>query len=209
MSFIAGPIATSVGAKPKGLAKKNAQQQFQFAAAAYQNEEHRPDELAGYTLDKELSTKRQAVYHNPDTNEAIVAFRGTHFSDPKDVYEDLKIVTGTFGTSQRVENGKKLVKDVSDKYNIDTKDIELTGHSLGGRVAQAVGQHYGSSVTAVNPGSSPIDLFVPTAGSGYGRTYTTGVDPVSLSNTFRNPSAVKYRLPKTPEVHGLANFLRP
>jgi len=165
--------------------------------------------IDGFQLDRELSNKRNTVYHNPSDGRVIVAFRGTQFSDPKDLFEDARIAFGTFSGSSRVKKGKHIVKSAAEKYGTDVENVELTGHSLGGRIAQAVGSRLGNKrITAINPGSSPADLLLPTAGSGVGKTYTTGTDPISLSNTLRNPGNVRFRPQQSLEPHGLANFLQ-
>jgi len=178
-----------------------------FSQTAYREESKRPATLEGFQYDTQLSNKRNAVYHSPTENRVIVAFRGTDFTDPTDVFDDIRIATGTFAGDPRIKKGKEITKQASDKYGVPIKQVELTGHSLGGRVAQAVGEHFDSNrVTAVNPGSSPIDIVHPSAGSGFGRTFTTGTDPVSITNTVVNPSAVRFRIQSTVEPHGLGAF---
>ncbi|NIQ79357.1 MAG: hypothetical protein GTN93_14970, partial [Anaerolineae bacterium] len=81
----------------------------------------------------ELSNKRNAVYHDPTTRRVVVAFRGTDFSDTYDVWEDVRIATGTFAGAERVQKGKDIAKQAAKKYGVPLEDVELTGHSLGGR----------------------------------------------------------------------------
>lgn len=179
----------------------------EFSRASYQKENNRPRHIQGFNYDDELSNKRNAVYHNPDTGRLIVAFRGTDPTDTFDLWEDARIATGTFDGADRIKKGKDIVKSASTKYSIPVREVELTGHSLGGRIAQSIGTKLKSErITAINPGSSPIDVIHPTAGAGAGRTFTTGVDPISLSNTVVNPSSVRFRAPQAVNIHGLGAF---
>lgn len=178
-----------------------------FSQASYAKEQHRPADIYGFKYDPMLSNKRNAVYYSPDEKQLVVAFRGTDFSDKKDVWEDVRIATGTFEGAQRVKNGKDIVKQAAQKYSIPVPEVQLTGHSLGGRIAQAVGTKLRSErITAINPGSSPLDLISRTAGAGAGRTYTTGIDPISISNTLVHPGSVRFITPGGLEPHGLGNF---
>ena len=55
-----------------------------FAHQAYEQPEERAATHKGYVLDKDLSDKTTAVYHNPETKKNYIGFRGT--ADLKDLY---------------------------------------------------------------------------------------------------------------------------
>jgi len=178
-----------------------------FSQASYSKQNERPAVIEGYHYDPTTSNKRTAIYYNANSNKLVVAFRGTDFSDPYDVWEDVRIATGTFAGASRIKKGKEIVKAAAKKYDIPVRDVQLTGHSLGGRITQAVGQKlHSESLTALNPGSSPIDILHPSAGTGFGQVFTTSVDPVSISGTIAQPANVNFRAPQTIEPHGLRAF---
>jgi hypothetical protein len=201
-SFIHPPKHKGAKPIPGGLRSAKA-----FSEASYKEPKHRPETLGSFQLDRDLSNKRNAVYHDPASGRVVVAFRGTDFSDMYDIEQDVRIATGTFAGASRIKKGKDITKAAAEKYGVPAEAVELTGHSLGGRIAQAVGEKLGAThVTAINPGSSPVDLLHDSAGSGYGRTFTTGVDPVSVSNTLANPLNARFRVQSQWEPHGLGAF---
>lgn len=179
-----------------------------FSQAAYDGAGERPEVINGYVYDTELSNKRNAVYYDPINKKVVVAFRGTDFTDPADLYQDFRIMTGTFYGTSRIETGKQIVKDAAEKYNVRVEDVALRGHSLGSSVAQAVGSELKIKDVAVfNPGSSPIELITGRPGAGYGRVYSTGIDPISITNLAESIGGgnVRYSAPGV-EPHGLSNF---
>jgi hypothetical protein len=101
------------------------------------------------------------VYKNRDTNELVLAFRGTEFCDfPcsfketedsfRDVTADTAIGIGT--VSDQFKHAFTFAQDVV-KRNPGSK-ITVTGHSLGGGLAQAVGATLALETYAFN--SSPV-----------------------------------------------------
>lgn len=121
-----------------------------ISSEAYKNEQERAPSLNGYNIDHSLGNKYSAVYVNPKDNDTIVAFRGT--KDVSDLAPDLDIALGR-RSHPRFREAEELVDRVEKKYN---KKAKLTGHSLGGTVADYVSQRRGNNATVFNPGSNPL-----------------------------------------------------
>ncbi len=101
------------------------------------------------------------VYKNRDTNEIALAFRGTETCDfpcsfkeledtARDAIADAAIGIGT--VSDQFKDAFRFAQGVVSRYP-DTK-ITVTGHSLGGGLAQAIGAVLGLETFAFN--SSPV-----------------------------------------------------
>lgn len=114
--------------------------------------------ITGYTLDSELSDENHVVIEKPDGN-AIVAYRGTDPTNVNDLMADTLILTGKYKDAvhlqgTRFNKADEYYRNAVNKYN----DVELTGHSLGGSMAIAIGSLYGTKSVVFNPGSSPFEL---------------------------------------------------
>ena len=62
-----------------------------------------PDEF-GYTLDKDLSTKKYKVYHHPKENRLLFSVAGTDPTDPSDLHADVRLGFGG-GNAGRIVSG--------------------------------------------------------------------------------------------------------
>ena len=90
-----------------------------FAHQAYEKPEERASSHKGYQLDKELSDKTTAVYHNPTTKQNYIGFRGT--ADMKDLFTDTldprgNIVRGTQRNNPVYKADLKKYDAVKAKY---------------------------------------------------------------------------------------------
>ncbi|MDO9312553.1 MAG: lipase [Nitrosomonas sp.] len=101
------------------------------------------------------------VYKNRDTNELALAFRGTETCDfpcsfkeledtARDAIADAAIGTGT--VSDQFKDAFRFAQGVVSRY--PGIKITVTGHSLGGGLAQAIGAVLGLETFAFN--SSPV-----------------------------------------------------
>jgi len=147
-----GPLA-GILEKSKDIRRAN------MAEEAYEDEASRKDDVMGYQLDKELSSKRTAVYHKPakggKASKTIMSFRGTDFKDPKDLYSDAHIVLGTQRNSHEFRKDTKDFERVKKKY-AGTR-VEATGHSLGSNRAAAQSRAHGIKSIGFNKGQSFLD----------------------------------------------------
>lgn len=95
------------------------------------------------------------MYSDPETciyqknDRVIIAFRGT--SEPKDLYDDSLIVQGKI--FPRAEEAIVYVRELKDLN--PSVYIELTGHSLGGSIAQIVGSQLNLRSCTFNAAAPP------------------------------------------------------
>lgn len=116
------------------------------------------------------------VYGDPETciyqknDRVIIAFRGT--SEPKDLYDDSLIVQGKI--YPRAEEAIIYVRELQ-RLN-PSIEIELTGHSLGGGIAQITGSRLNLRSCTFNAAAPPT---MPVLNSGNSVNYHIMFDVVS------------------------------
>ena len=171
--------------------------------------------MEGYTIDTQLSNDMGIVIERPD-GTGIVAYRGT---DPTNIYDltaDALIALG-YNKEQgiaipgsRFDRAETLYKSANEKYPF----VSLTGHSLGGSLADAVGRKFGENAVVFNPGVSPVEITGEAKPKSLTRIYTTDTfDLVSqISNLYGDEVEhliVKQTDPRSSFLgsHSLANFL--
>ena len=163
--------------------------------------------MEGYTFDPEYSTDNASTFIRPD-GTAILAYRGTRPTNLDDLNTDAAILAGQHRRFVEAVNQYDYVKA---KYN----KVDLTGHSLGGTLADYVGRMNDEQAVVFNPGESPFSLSViPVSQTSKTRIYKTNTfDIVSFANSMY-PHAQSIRVvPQTdPQSdwfgsHNLTNFL--
>ena len=132
----------------------------QFSVLAYKDREFLS--IAGnlppvWTLkDDKISPPFAAfAFKNESTGEVVVAFRGT--DGLKDGVANLAILRGTWDT--QFKQGIDFVAAVKSNSDIlpdssNTSLLLVTGHSLGGAIAQITGQAYGLDGSTIDPGAA-------------------------------------------------------
>lgn len=92
------------------------------------------------------------VFLNPSDGSATVAFRGTEFSlsDPNDIITDANILRWSGDEDGQYANVREVMDTVSQQYS----NVSVTGHSLGGSLAQYASLYSGAEATTFN--SAPI-----------------------------------------------------
>lgn len=114
-------------------------------------------QLNDWRQDEKLSTPDVSVLVNPKTKEVVTSFVGTRIDNKTQKWRDLRSDAGIlFGTSRagkRTAEAEKVALEVAEKYA--GFDHTLTGHSLGGRIAENVSKETGIDSVALNPGGSP------------------------------------------------------
>jgi hypothetical protein len=118
------------GRKRKGGNIDN-QELAQFVDAGYKTKSEAQN-VDGYVLDKELSTKRDKVYYDPNTGKAVHTIAGT--DKAKDWSNNLLIPLGLHQYSNRYKNAEKIQKKANEKYGKD--NLSLVSHSQSGNIAQ-------------------------------------------------------------------------
>lgn len=112
------------------------------------------------------SGMQAGVYNNRDTGELTLAFRGTEacsfpcsLSETKAYLLDVAADTAlTFGfVNDQFKHAFNFAQDVVSRY--PGRKITVTGHSLGGGLAQAVGAVLGLETFAFNSSPVPDDFF--------------------------------------------------
>lgn len=159
--------------------------------------------LDGYTFDPEYSTNNASTFIRPD-GTAIIAYRGTRPTNFDDINTDASILAGQHRTDMphpRFVEAVNHYNFVKDKYN----NVDLTGHSLGGTLADYVGRMHDERAVVFNPGESPFSLSViPASNTSKTRIYRTNTfDIVSFANSMY-PHAQSIRV--VPQTEGTGIF---
>lgn len=159
--------------------------------------------LEGYTFDPEYSTNNASTFIRPD-GTAIIAYRGTRPTNLDDINTDAAILAGQHRTSgnphPRFVEAVNHYNFVKSKYDF----VDLTGHSLGGTLADYVGRMNNERAVVFNPGESPFSLSVIPAGESNTIIYRTNTfDIVSFANSMY-PHAQSIRV--VPQTEGTGIF---
>ena len=138
--------------KGSGLKAKTLKKILQ---ATYKNKQETPSMIDDYIYFDDFSTDEVKVYGNEETNQVVVAVRGTKITNTKDILTDLNLGrltwTGTAPTDdrtlklmdlQRFRSAKEVLDKVIDYFHtgLDFK-IDVIGHSLGGKVAYEISRN--------------------------------------------------------------------
>ncbi|MDR2416533.1 MAG: lipase family protein [Candidatus Peribacteria bacterium] len=90
-------------------------------------------------LDEEFNEIFHAVYVHLDSKKILICYRGTDFTNLKDIFSDVQIVLGINVIDVRVKSSREFYDRVSIKYG--TYEKRVTGHSLGGTISYVVTKH--------------------------------------------------------------------
>ena len=163
----------------------NKSQLKDFVDAGYKKKSDAQN-INGYILDKELSTKRDKIYYDPNTGKAVHTIAGT--DSAIDWTNNALIPLGLHEYTNRYKNSERIQKDANNKYG--KSNVDLVSHSQSGNIAENLANKnlVGGLNTTLNPaiiGSHNKDMTV----------YKSIIDPVSmLTNTNRNDYHI---IPKT------------
>lgn len=103
----------------------------------------------GYDVDDELTTANHTVYKHRQSGRGIVSYRGTDPSNADDLMADADIIQGK-RDHKRFRDSLDVAKKAQKKY----KELELSGHSLGGTQALHAYEALGVKTRVFNPGAS-------------------------------------------------------
>jgi hypothetical protein len=170
--------------------------------------------MPGYELDTEQSTLNHIVIKRPDES-AILAYRGTDPTNPNDLFADAIILGGMHRDAVDLRDTRF---NLADKYYLDAKvkysDVDLTGHSLGGAMADVIGTNYGEKSVVFNPGASPLEFLNKNYPQSTSKVYKTStLDLLSMSsrgysNPIEVPQSERGSLPfLNIKSHDIKNFL--
>lgn len=180
------------------------QRDVRFNQESYKSPKDRDRNINGYIYDEELSNNRNAIYHKKGVG-TIHAVRGTDINSTKDKLDDLLVLIGLNKVSNRYKKTKKLHTRVKGKYG----ETQLTGHSLGGTIANNLSRETGSKATLYNPGRS-VEQLHQLAGDHFTdngkniHTFRHRLDPISITGSLISKSDNTTTLPGF--KHGLNHF---
>jgi len=121
--------------------------------ASYEKGKARPAKIGDLELDKSLTTREAAVYHNPKTGEAVVTHRGTQGAS--DWLNNLALGVGLYKKTDRYAKGKDVQKKVNAKYGKDK--VITTAHSQSGAlVHELIKEGLVNKSIEVNPARLPF-----------------------------------------------------
>ena len=207
-SLIANPAPLAVAPPPTPLQLANASKDVYSGTAAPTSDQTSP----AYTFLRDdcgllgcASGLRAAAYQSPDGSQIIVAIRGTVLSidNLKDLFADASFLANTPSPEIVAEyrDAATFLRQIRSQYPNAT--ITLTGHSLGGAIAQVLGAFYGLTTDTFNaPGASalyqqltgtpvtPVTGNVITNYRIYGDQYGLYGTPFPGTTTFTLPSTV-------------------
>lgn len=178
------------------------------------------DFLEGYTIDPEYSDDHAVTILRPD-GTAIIGYRGT---DPYNIYDigaDTLILFGSHRQKSsvipytRFERSNDFYRAVNKEYHVKS----VTGHSLGGAVADYVARKNNLPAFIFNPGET-LSIFPGESPALYDKpfesktkVYTTGKDPISIGVYMTKDHQEIVEVPKTVETgsfldsHSRYNFM--
>ena len=119
-----------------------------------------------------------STYYDANTNTIIITFAGTSIISIPDLAADIGVFTGISITQAQWRQAQIYYQHVMSDLWISSNlnlNIVLTGHSLGGGLAQAVGSHTGLPTYAFNSAAVPANLL------------GTRIDNIDLIKSFVDP----------------------
>lgn len=125
----------------------------------YLSPEQRVDEVWDWILDKETSFLVHAAYKHRSENIVLICYRGTDFTDVKDIFSDIQIVLWVNGIDWRVQESLDFFDEIQMKYPNARKWV--CGHSLWGTISYIITRHRKPERCVVfNPWASPTKSFI-------------------------------------------------
>ncbi|MDR0281756.1 MAG: DUF2974 domain-containing protein [Candidatus Peribacteria bacterium] len=115
--------------------------------------------MGNWKLDDKFNELFHAVYVHMDQELIIICYRGTDFTNLKDLFSDIQIVLGINVIDVRIKESRNFYDKVTIKYPQHKKRV--TGHSLGGTISYLVTKHRNPERCIVfNPGAGPTKGFI-------------------------------------------------
>lgn len=141
--------------------------------ASYKKNKEKPQKIGDLVLDKELSTRKAAVYSNPKTGEAVVTHRGTT-GTVSDWTNNLFLGVGLYKTTDRYKKGKETQKAVNAKYG--KENVLTTSHSQSGALSHELNKEgLVNKSIEVNPARLPFQTVLKNE-----QIIKSSLDPVSV-----------------------------
>lgn len=209
--------------KPAAILSKLAYDHYQ-SGDAKETQKLLDDYNIGYNVVENLSSPEYLTAINEEEQKVVVAYRGTD-SSLTNIYDDIADVEIALGLAEtpivsyipsRFRTAENIYKQVKEQY--PDYELTLSGHSLGGKAAQYVGDRYKEKAVVFSAGATPLEPFIemklgtkPSTAKFY---FTDTLD--IISNTSRLTEN-NIRVVKTKEVykkylggsHKIENYVEP
>jgi len=211
-------LDTQEGQAVLGISKSLTDEDKLLARLSNQAYEHakgnKLETIGNYSLLDAASTDNYVVYRNNHTNHTVLSFRGTDPSLSGDLVADAHIAMGTQKLSKRFKASEDAYKRL--RQQVGNGEITLTGHSLGGALANHVSKAFGQHATTFNPGAGAGDVFSMGTKHGTRRIIRTKQDIVSAAVAMRDkitggdPNSEVINLNAKlgiANAHGIKNFI--
>ena len=178
--------------KGHGLPVKEIQK---FVEASYEGKKGDTERIGNYELDKQLSTRKAKVYHDPTTGKTVVANRGTT-GTLSDWHNNLQYLRGKYDDTDRMKQAEDVQRKTIAKYGkVDTN----VGHSQSGIITRKLNEK-GLTGEVIN--LNPASMFEKQKENEF--VIRSKSDPVSLLHAL-NPFAKKQN---TTTTSGSMNLLK-
>ncbi len=134
----------------------------QMANRAYDDQPQAPEGwkvVPGSTVNDKSTGFAATAFQNPVTKEIVIAYRGTDNLNPFRAGHDInadKAIAGVPGHpwDPQFTQGLDYAKKIMDAHPEAAGKISVTGHSLGGALAQVSSQMYGLPGVTFDPGGA-------------------------------------------------------
>jgi hypothetical protein len=175
-----------------------------FAKAAYGGHDHLVPQ--GYEIDNELSNRNRRVYYNHETNDVVIANRGTDKNIKSDLRVDAMLALGITEQS-RFQDAAKHANRTREKYG-KSATYTATGHSMGASISQHVSKKTGIPAVTFSahvPFSHAKNSMLRKKNDNV-TNFATAMDPVSAFQTLSGQTDfIVKQTAKSP--HALDNFI--
>ena len=185
---------------------------------ANKSQEKLDNYTSGYRLDPELSNEFGITLQTPD-NKSILAYRGT--AGISDIQSDIAIATGRhrlpkdiIDRGNKIQENSLLPQRFSDAQALYEKvkatygDVVLTGHSLGGSLADYIGRNNDEKAITFNQGDSIFGKAVENQKKSNTTAYITDSDLISLSSLGYKDTSKPVLVKQTEENTDLDRFIK-
>jgi hypothetical protein len=150
----------------------------------------------------EKSDEETSVFRENRSGKYIVSYRGTVPTKKEDLGADLLIYSGMQNKGNRTDRAKAKIKELG-RGNVDF----VTAHSLGGNLADEASRDSGVRAITFAEGKSLFGGELLRKRNPRLDTYTTGVDPISVSNFLTQGKGTHWVKPTHLNVHGMQNYV--
>jgi hypothetical protein len=166
-----------------------------FVESSYEDGKGKTERIGNYILDKQLSTAKAKVYHDPVNKKTVVANRGTK-GTVSDWYNNLQYVRGKYDETDRMKQSIEVQRKAIAKYGKVDYNV---GHSQAGIITRKLNE-MGLTGQVIN--LNPASMFERQKENEY--VIRSKTDPVSILHAL-NPFA---RKENTTTTEGTANLLK-